>query len=120
MDGRRAARGLGWAGLGLGIAEIVAPRCIGRLIGAGRGRPSGTLRALGVREVLHGVDILAHRDPGPGVLSRVAGDVLDAALLGAVARKSRRPAGTAAAFALVLGIGLLDALVARRLARRKA
>ena len=87
------ARMLGWASLAIGLTEIVAPRKVEELLGL-ESRPGyhGILRVLGVREVMHGVGILA--DPQPngettiGVWARVVGDVLDSALLGMAAMRS--------------------------------
>ena len=76
---------------------------------------TGILRVLGVRELMHGFDLLTHRDPAPGLWSRVAGDMLDGALLAAVATKARRPGGVMAACAMVLPLVLLDMLTAPRL-----
>jgi hypothetical protein len=110
-------RTLGWASLGIGMAELLAPRTIARWLGVDPGR-SGLLRALGVREVGHGVDLLAHRDPAPGIHARVAGDALDGALLGVAATRTRNPGGFAALSAAVLGIVALDLLCAVRLHAR--
>ena len=119
MNDKDMARTLGIVSLGIGIAEVAAPERIERLLGVENGSTSGVLRALGVREVFHGMDLLAHRDPLPGVWGRVAGDVLDGALLGAAATRTRRPAALAAVSCLVLGIGALDLLAALRLSRMR-
>ncbi len=115
MYDQEAAKGLGWASIGIGAAEIAAPRQLERLLGISNGRNTGILRVLGTREIMHGLDILSHQDATAGVWSRVAGDVLDVALLSMAGRKTRNPKGFAAAFAMVLGIGVLDMLVAARL-----
>lgn len=109
------ARGLGFASIGIGLAELVATRQIEKLLGLPRGRHTGTLRVLGVREVVTGLDILSHRDPTPGVWARVAGDALDLALLGVAVSKSRSRGGVAAAFATVAAITAVDVLMAKRL-----
>ena len=114
------ARGLGWASLGIALTELAAAESVERLIGVGDGQNTGILRAMGVRELMSGVDILSHADPTPGVWGRVAGDVLDVALLASAARKSRNPGGLAVAFAMVLGIGVLDVLFASRLSAEKS
>jgi hypothetical protein len=114
-----AARGLGWASIGIGLAELLIPRYIERGLGTGNGENAGLLRTLGVRELLHGVDILSHRDPTPGVYGRVAGDALDGALLGIAATRTRNPAGFTTILAMVLGIAVVDVLVAGRLAKRR-
>ncbi|MDB5353896.1 MAG: hypothetical protein JWN24_349 [Phycisphaerales bacterium] len=116
---KQAARGLGLASIGIGLTEIAAPRKLEEFMGIGNGQNTGVLRALGVREIMHGLDILAHRDPTTGVKARVAGDALDLALLGAAAKRTSRPSGLAMAFAMVLGITIIDALMAKRLDRKR-
>ena len=75
------ARGLGWFSIGLGITEIVAPRRLSKLIGIDE-HPV-LMRMLGVREALSGVGILVQERPAASLWSRVAGDGMDLALLGA-------------------------------------
>jgi hypothetical protein len=108
------SRGLGWVSIGLGVAEILAPRAIERVLGIGNGQHAGTLRVLGVREIMHGVDLLTHVDPTPGIWARVAGDMLDGVLLGAAAAKTDRPGGFATVATSVLGVVALDVLEATR------
>ena len=114
----KASRGLGWASIAIGLTEILAPRQLERVMGIGNGENTGMLRVLGVREIMHGVDILSHRNPTPGVWARVAGDMLDGALLGVAAKKTRNPSGLATVAALVLPIVVLDMLFAGRLAAK--
>lgn len=115
---KQAARGMGLVSLGIGLAELAAPRQLEKTMGIGNGQTTGILRVLGVREIMHGVDILSHRDPTPGVWSRVAGDVLDGVLLGLAGKKSRNRSGFMAICAAVLPVVLLDAVLARG-SRRK-
>ena len=116
------ARGLGWASIGIGLAELAAPKQVQSLLGI-EDRPAhrGILRVLGVRELMHGFGILADTRPTramtAGVWSRVAGDALDTALLGVAATKTKHPAKFAAVAAAVMGIGLLDVIYALRLLR---
>ncbi|MDB5329221.1 MAG: hypothetical protein JWP03_372 [Phycisphaerales bacterium] len=112
-------RALGFASIGIGLAELTMPEKIEQWLGIGRGQHSNILRVLGARELMHGADILTHRDPTPGVWSRVAGDALDGALFAAVARKTRRPSGYATAALLLLGITVADVVFAKRLSRRR-
>jgi len=51
------ARGLGWFSLGLGVAELIAPRAISRIAGAGK--KDSLIRSYGVREIVAGVGVLA-------------------------------------------------------------
>ena len=71
---QQAAQCLGWTSIAIGLTEILAPRRLEKTMGVGNGQTTGILRVLGVREIMHGVDILAHKDPTPGVWSRVFGD----------------------------------------------
>jgi hypothetical protein len=79
----------------------------------------GVLRVLGVREIMHGVDILSHEDPTPGIWARLAGDALDSVVLGLTATRTRNPAGLAKVAKAVMPIVALDVLLAGRLSRQK-
>jgi hypothetical protein len=115
------ARALGCVSLAIGVTELVAPRQVARMIGIenGEGDHAALLRTLGVREVIHGIDILSHRDPTPGVLSRVAGDILDGVLLGLAGTRTRNVPGFLATCALVLPVLVADLVLADRLRRRR-
>jgi hypothetical protein len=118
------SRALGWTSLAIGLTELLAPRQVESMLGLDD-KPAhvGILRALGVRELMHGFGILTENEINhrlsTGVLARVAGDVLDTALLGVVATKTKRPASFAFAAASVLCIGLLDGFFAQRLLHHK-
>src|SRR5689334_11270323 len=77
----RLAKTLGWVGIGLGVAEIAAADRLAGLVGV-RPQPR-LLPALGLREVISGIGIIAQRRPTGWMWSRVAGDAIDLALLGA-------------------------------------
>jgi len=115
MTNRQIARGLGMLGIGLGVAELAAPRWLSKQIGVGDHR--NLIRAMGAREVLAGVGVLAPRRPTAGLWARVAGDAMDIALLGAAMRKSYRRGWLAGALGMVLGVSALDLLFARRTQR---
>lgn len=118
LNEERLARGLGWFSIGLGLAEIVAPRRLTRLIGV-RGDHSNLLRMLGAREIASGIGILAQRRPAAGAWSRVGGDAMDLALLGAALRSGKSDRGRlAAATAAVAGVTALDVLCSQQLSRR--
>src|SRR5262245_27443854 len=114
----KIARGLGWFSIGLGVAEIVAPRSLAKLIGL-RGNPSGLLRMLGAREITNGIGILTGRQPNANWMwSRVGGDAIDLALLGAAFRSRRSNRNKLAmATAAVVGVTALDAICSQRLSR---
>jgi len=105
---------LGWFSIGLGLAQWIAPRALGRATGVGD-HPF-VLRALGARELAAGIGILAGRARPRWMKARVAGDVLDLALLGLAvgATDGRRPIRIAAAAAAVAGIAALDMLSSRQ------
>ena len=103
------ARGLGWFSIGLGLAELLAPRAMARATGL-RGH-EGTLQAYGLREIAAGVGLLLADDPAPWLWARVGGDAMDFATLAVQGRPSR-PA-TAAAIAAVVGVTALDIAAAR-------
>jgi hypothetical protein len=110
----RVARGLGWFSLALGAAEIVAPGKLARALGLeGRER---LLQAYGGREIGAGIWALSDT-PTPAIWSRVAGDLVDLATLGAGLREGdeeqRRNAWIA--LAAVAGITVVDILTAASL-----
>jgi hypothetical protein len=110
---QRAADKLGVASVAIGLTEILAPQLIQKAMGASNDRSTiGVLRVLGVRELMHGIDLLTHKDPAPGLWARVVGDVLDTALLGLAATRTQRPVGLAAVAAAVLPVVLADAFFA--------
>ncbi len=77
-------RALGWFSIGLGLAQIMMPRSVARLIGVNDDQATeSVLRAVGVREIASGIGILTQPNPAGWVKARVGGDVMDLALLGA-------------------------------------
>jgi hypothetical protein len=111
---RAAGAGLGLASIGVALAELFATKQLQKLIGVEGPKVEGILRVLGIRELMHGVDLLTHDDPAPGLKARVVGDLLDGALLGLAGRQTKNPSGLAAAFALVAPIVIADLLFAKR------
>ena len=111
----RVARGLGWVSIAIGVSELAATKQIARMIGVETPTAEGIIRVLGVREICHGIDILSHRDPTPGIWSRVVGDVLDGVMLGIAAKKTTNPTGFAAAAALVTPVVVADMVEAPKL-----
>src|SRR5690349_14036224 len=82
---------LGWVSIGIGLTELLATKQVQQLMGVQDKSTEGVLRVLGVRELMHGVDLLSHKDPTAGTWARVAGDLLDGACLAAAATKTKRP-----------------------------
>src|SRR5688572_32168789 len=103
---QRLASSLGWFSIGLGVAGLTAPRLLARLIGApDRGKTPAVLRAVGVREIASGLGILSQPRPAGLVWARVAGDVMDLALLtSALGSRRARPGRIVAAAAAVAGV----------------
>lgn len=116
-DAQRLANGLGWFSLGLGIAGFAAPRLLARAAGIPRTTPGPLmLRLVGLREIASGLGILSQRRPTGWLWARVAGDLMDVALLGSAARSRRsRPNRIAMVATAVAGVTALDVLAARQL-----
>ena len=113
----RLASGLGWFGIGLGLAEILAPRRLAHTIGVSS-QHHWLIRAMGVREIANGIGIVAFPSSPTGVWGRVAGDIIDLACLGAAftsGRSNRARLMTAAT--AVAGATALDVLCAQQLTR---
>jgi uncharacterized membrane protein len=104
------ARGLGWFSIGLGLAQLVAPRRLAQLIGVPHDADTqAVLRAVGLREIVTGVGLLSLGRPAGWLLARAGGDVMDLVLLGSAFKSdhANRPR-VAAAAAAVIGIMALD------------
>jgi hypothetical protein len=115
MNGRQLARGLAWFSVGLGLVELMAPRRLTARLGLKR--RAGLVRGLGLREMGEGVAILLNDGRSSSLLwGRVAGDLLDLALLETARPRSRRQRrNLAAARAAVIGATAIDVLCAERL-----
>ena len=114
------AQFLGWFSIGLGTAQLTAPRMLCRVVGAdAEGAAPRLMRLMGVRELTQGTGILVRPRPTTWLWSRVAGDALDLSLLGLIAVKNRR-ARTAFAIANVLAVTVPDVYESRFLSRKKA
>jgi uncharacterized membrane protein len=110
---------LGWFSVGLGTAQVLAPKLVCRLAGASTDGSAPTLMRLrGVGELTQGTGILVRPRPTAWLWSRVAGDTLDLALLGAIAVRNRR-ARTSFALANVAAVAVADVAESRFLARRQ-
>lgn len=111
--------GLGLFSIGLGLAEVLAPRGLAQLIGVKTSRQScRVLQALGMREIANGVGLLVRPKSAVWLWARVAGDVMDLGLLGDTLFSARtQHARLAGAAAAVLGVTAVDAVSAARHSR---
>ena len=114
------AKGLGIFSIGLGLAELLAPRSFCRAFGM-EGQES-LFRAYGVRELATGVAIMASHDPTPWMWGRVGGDAIDLATLAAGAdpkgwHRGEQTRNLGIAVAAVAGVTVLDAICAVGLGR---
>lgn len=110
----KMATALGWFSVGLGLAQLFAPRELSRLIGVPE--RTGLMRACGIRELATGVGILTQERPAGWLWARVAGDLMDVALLSRAMRSRHADQGrVAAAIAAVVGVGAADVIAGRQL-----
>ncbi|HKR14524.1 MAG TPA: SRPBCC family protein [Pyrinomonadaceae bacterium] len=114
-NAKRLARGLGWLSVGFGLTELFAPKLVVRAFGLSEDR-TGLIRLFGLREIASGIAIFSQKNPVAGVWSRVAGDALDLATLGAAAASPDADRGRlAVATTSVLALTAVDVICARQL-----
>lgn len=114
--GDRLARGLGWLGLGLGLAQLMAPHRFTRALGMEGA--DALVRTFGVREIASGILTLSV-DKKLGLWSRVAGDALDlAVLMLAVDPRNPKRDNAKLALGMVAGVTALDIAAAQSVSRR--
>jgi uncharacterized membrane protein len=113
---------LGWFSLGLGLVQILAPRWLAQMIGArGDTNTVAIMRAIGLREIMAGIGIMAGSRPLNWVRARVAGDAMDLALLGsALGDDDHDQDRVAVASAAVVGVAALDVWCAAQLGQESA
>jgi len=110
----KAARSLGWFGIGFGLVEVLAPRLVARAVGLRGLEPA--VRLHGLREIAIGLGLLRAPDPSPWMWARVGGDVLDAATLSyGLCDGDRAMLHATGGLAAVAGIAALDVGCARAL-----
>ena len=118
--GESLADFLGVFSIGLGLAQVLAPVSMSKICGikdAEGNKP--IMRALGAREISHGVAILSRQQPEKALWSRVAGDALDLALLGKVMANPENSRSRALfATANVLAVTALDVMAARTVSQQ--
>jgi uncharacterized membrane protein len=114
---KRLAKGLGWFSIGLGLAELLAPRAIANISGVSN-KHTGLIRLYGLREIGSGITIFSQNKPTEGVWSRVVGDALDLTSLGIAATNPEAKLGRVAfATANVLAVTALDVICAMQLSK---
>jgi uncharacterized membrane protein len=120
--GARRAKWLGLFSLALGISQLAAPGSVAKLVGLpDTPRRRVALRALGARESVSGLGLLAKSTSAAPVWARVAGDAMDLALIGVAFTDQRTQKRLlAAAAGAVLGITVLDVMSAAQLSRKRA
>lgn len=107
--GGELARGLGWFSIGLGAAELLFPKQLGRLIGV-RGHEK-LIRWMGAREIAAGIAVLSGKNPLGSIAGRVAGDAVDLSLLGAgMASSGTQKGKLGGAIGAVAGVTALDVI----------
>jgi hypothetical protein len=110
------ARGLGWFSIGLGLAEVLAPRALTR--GLGMEGNEQLVQAYGLREIVTGIGILSSDQPAAWIWGRVGGDALDMATLATGLQPDNpKKENVQMALAAVAGVTALDVVCGASLAR---
>jgi hypothetical protein len=110
------ARGLGWFSIGLGLAEVLAPRALTR--GLGMEGNEQLVQAYGLREIVTGIGILSSDQPAAWIWGRVGGDALDMATLATGLQPDNpKKENVQMALAAVAGVTALDFVCGASLAR---
>jgi uncharacterized membrane protein len=123
---RQLVNGLGLFSLGLGTAQLVAPDTMNRMVGADDDPRNRALQRWlgGARELAVGTGIESRRRPAVWMWTRVAGDLLDLGMLGALVVSPGRPRDArrraAVVTTTVVGVLAADFVAALRLSRRGA
>jgi uncharacterized membrane protein len=111
--------GLGLFSIGLGLAELVRPHKVAKLIGVDDcGVVPPALRLFGAREIITGLGLVGKPQGKLGPWARVAGDLIDLAFLAwALGSKSLARTRTLGAMVAVAGVAALDAYAGVRRSR---
>ena len=113
MNTRKVAQGLGWFSIALGVSELVFGRTLAKTLGV---KSPLLIRMFGLREIAAGVGLLTLEKKGPWIWARIAGDALDAAVLGAALTSKNKKRGNAAiALAAVSPVVALDIVCGKQL-----
>lgn len=112
---------LGWFSIGLGLAEIIAPQAVARLVGVDEEEHTTLLRAYGVREIAAGLGILTRPKPTYWMWNRVIGDFVDLTSLGRAMQNEDNDKGKLRMASMaVLGVTALDIIDSMRLTSEKS
>ncbi|GLK56425.1 hypothetical protein JOD31_002461 [Methylopila capsulata] len=116
-DAEIASTALGWLTLALAAVELAAPGRLSRSLGLSANHQF--LKGFGAREMATGAGLFGWRR-GRGrslwIWARVAGDAMDIATIApALGRDNPKRKAAIAAFAVVVGVTLVDVLCARAL-----
>ena len=112
---------LGWFSIGLGLAEILAPEAVARLIGVHERKHRRLLRLYGVREIAAGLGIIARPKPTYWMWNRVIGDTIDLASMGrAMGSRGTDESRLRVAMLAVAGITALDIATSVRLTSERS
>lgn len=106
IDATTVAEALGWLSIGFGVAHLVAPRAVSKFFGI-KDRDA-LMRLAGMRNLVTGIGILSRPDARGWMWSRVAGDLVDLAMLGTVLEPRGKDHGGLRPAALMVG-GILAA-----------
>jgi uncharacterized membrane protein len=112
---KRLAKGLGWFSIGLGLAELLAPRAVANISGVSN-KHTGLIRLYGLRELASGIAIFSQKKPAEAMWSRVAGDAVDLVSLGVACSAPDAKRGRITfATVNVLAVTALDVICATQL-----
>jgi uncharacterized membrane protein len=120
INAESLAKGLGWFSIGLGVAEVLAPKMVAHAVGL-EGKHTLLIRLFGLREIASGVAIFSQgKNPAESVWGRVAGDALDIAALGVnVLNPNANKVLLGFAAANVVGVTAVDIMTATQLSKEK-
>jgi hypothetical protein len=116
MDYKKLGLGLGFFSIALGLAEIVAPGRLSRLLGVEGKTAKRVIGLFGARELLAGAMLLRGPAVSTNAWNRVAGDAMDFGALGLAFSRTSRKGTVAGALGFVAGAALVDVIAARGLA----
>lgn len=114
FSSRKLAQGIGWYSIALAVVELISPKTVNQTIGI-KDDPlhHNLVRVRGVRELISGIGIVASRKPAGYLWSRVAGDVIDFALVGqALTHRRNNKQKLLIATAAFSAVALLDVVAA--------